>query len=157
MKSRMGLLVRSLLVLVTVFLAGCPPDIPSPVGQWVDSSLREAIVFNEDGTFATLYFYHPDPVTQLGQPVPQIPDDKTWKVRYRGTYTIDFTKNPAWIDLVTSGQGSPPRRSQGLITFLDKNTFYAAFEDVRPASIDNSSHKVRFTRAARNEISPVSK
>lgn len=143
------------LILLIAFQTGCNPP-PSHVGQWIDSSLREAIVFHENGTFELLYYYHPDPALQPGQPVPQIPDDKTWKVKLRGKYAIDFSKNPAWIDLVVNEQGMQ-RRSEGLITFHSDNTFYAAFEDVRPASIDSSSRKVRFTRAAPNEIWPISK
>ena len=143
------------LILVSIIHFGCPPPAP-PVGEWIDSSLREAVIFHENGTFESLYFYNPDPTPQLGQPPPQIPDDKTWKVKFRGTYVIDSSKKPAWIDLVFSDQGTQ-RRLEGLINFLDNNTCYLAFGDARPASLDNASRKARFTRAATGEISPITK
>ena len=149
----------AVIFMLLILLAGCDVGCPKPpphVGQWIDRTLQSAVVFNNDGTFEVMYFNDPDPSLELGQSRPQRPDDKTWKVDFRGTYVIDFSKNPAWIDLVFTKQGTP-RRAQGLITFLDNNTFYVAFEDVRPASLDNSSRKERYTRAAPNEIGPLSK
>jgi hypothetical protein len=154
MKNKKLMIVLVLFNMLFLFLVGC--NKPKHVGQWVDSSLREAIVFNNNGTFDTLYYYHPDPVPQFGQPVPQIPDDKTWKVRDRGTYAIDYAKNPAWLDLTVTEQGTQ-HRLEGLIKFLDDNTFYVGFGSGhdRPLSIDNASSRARFTRAAPSEITPL--
>ncbi len=151
MRSR--IVIYTLLILLAIFQVGCFP--PTHVGKWVNGNVSEAMIFHEDGTFEMLYLYRPDPAPQLGQPVPEIPDKNTWKVRFRGTYVIEYSKDPAWIDLIYVYNGTQ-RRTQGLIKFPDDNTFYVAFDNVRPASIENSSRKARFTRAASDEIKIVS-
>jgi hypothetical protein len=151
--------IFTLLILLSVFHFGCPkpPQPPPQIGQWINGNLNELLVFSNDGTFKTLYIPQNDQALQPGQPVPQRSDNKTWKVSQRGTYEIDFSKNPAWIDLIFTDEQGTQRRLQGLITFLDNNTFYVALEEARPASIDNSSRKTRFTRASPNEIGPIPK
>lgn len=52
-------------------------------------------------------------------------------------YTVDFTKEPALIDITILPPGEPPSKAWGLITFVDKDTFRAEISsEVRPTKID---------------------
>ena len=160
MRNKRLIVIFALLISLSVFQFGCPPPTqPVYIGIWEKSSLTEAIIFHTDGTFESLYLYRYDPALQWGQPIPPVPtDNNTWKQETTGTYTIDLSKNPPWIDLTINGQGTEQgqsRREQGLITFLNNDTFNLALGDARPASIGNSF--TRFNRATPNEISPISK
>lgn len=146
-------------LLMIFFIAGCDSCNNKATGEWIASGNTEALVFQNDGSFEILNFgydYGP-PTTIPGTGItsaegPRIPNSGKWRLRYTGTYTIDYTKEPAWLDLVIMQNGNP-RRQEGLIQFLDANTFYLAIEDVRPATIDNALRgKTRFTRAAAGEI-----
>ncbi len=140
--------------LAAIALVGCW-DPPKPVGEWMVADAREAIVFNDDGTFELLYYaydYTPPPPNAPGYSEgTQIPGSGKWRLRERGTYTTDLSKEPAWIDMVVNRNGTP-RRQQGLMQFLDDNTMYIAVEDTRPATINASSRRTRCTRAAPGEL-----
>lgn len=41
---------------------------------------------------------------------------------FKGTYYIDFTKNPVWIDIINI-KGNQKATLEGLIKFIDKTTF----------------------------------
>jgi hypothetical protein len=148
-------LVLCVALFISLFLLPACFEPPRPVGEWIASGTTEAIIFGGDNTFKTLYYgydYYPPPPNAPGlSDGSRIPGSGRWRLRDTGTYTVDFSKNPAWIDLVITKQGSS-RRQQGLIQFLDDNTFYMAVDDVRPASIESSSRRTRCTRAAPNEI-----
>ncbi len=146
-------------LLFFVLATGCDSCNYNETGEWIAADTREAIVFQVGGTFETLKFaydYTP-PTTLPGTDITstegtQIPGSGKWRPDLNGTYTIDYSKDPAWIDLVATQNGNP-RRMQGLIQFLDNNTFYIAIDEVRPATIDNSLRgKVRFSRAAAGEL-----
>ena len=152
--TKKTLTVMLVMMMLLVFEIGCF-DPPKPVGEWISSGSREAVIFHKDGTFETLYFaydrYPPPPNAPGYTEGTEIPGSGKWRLRDQGSYTVDFSKNPAWIDLIHNKQGTAVR-NEGLIQFLDDNTFYLAVEDVRPASIDSSSRRSRWTRAAPNEI-----
>lgn len=52
-------------------------------------------------------------------------------------YTVDFTKEPAWIDITILPPGEPSSKAWGLINFVDKDTFRAEISaEERPTKID---------------------
>jgi hypothetical protein len=52
-------------------------------------------------------------------------------------YTVDFTKDPAWIDLTILPPGEPKKKVRGLINFVDEDTFIAEINsEERPTKID---------------------
>lgn len=153
MKNK-NLILVAVLVSLFLFQASCFEP-PRPVGEWISSDSREAVVFRKDGTFETLYFaydrYPPPPNAPGYTEGSEIPGSGKWRLRDQGSYTVDFSKDPAWIDLIINKQGTAIR-NEGLIQFLDDNTFYLAVDKVRPASIASSSRRSRWTKAAPNEI-----
>lgn len=49
--------------------------------------------------------------------------DKDKKEKYRATFTIDTTKEPICIDMVTYMKGRPPMKSVGILQFEDDDEF----------------------------------
>lgn len=154
MKKISLLLMFSLLVIV--FLTGCERE--KIVGEWIGTSSADAIVFNSDGTFAILYYACDQTeggyVEGFGYSMPQdISGTGKWREGDSGTYTVDLTKDPGWIDLILLSQGTS-RRVQGLINFKSDDVLYLQLDDYgtgRPATI-NEREAVRLSRAAPGEI-----
>ena len=159
MKTSIKLAVLASITLLCIAGCGDCTGGERPVGEWIAQDNREAIVFRNDGNFEVLSYradYYPAPQFPGGPGVPTgegtpIPNSWKWRLTDKGTYTTDFSKNPAWVDLISTK--STPRRMQGLMQFLDDNTMYLAIDEVRPATIDRSQRgKIRLTRAAKGEI-----
>lgn len=52
-------------------------------------------------------------------------------------YSVDFTKEPAWIDITVMPLDEPARKAFGLIMFIHKDNFIAEINaEARPAKIN---------------------
>jgi hypothetical protein len=112
------------IMLISLTFIGCPKP-TGLVGQWASVRGDTGIfTFNYDGTFVVIEERGANSREEVGR------------------YETDFSKNPAWIDLVGNNSSGQLMRREGLIKFNNENEIAIEFFPMggpgRPANFSNN-------------------
>ena len=115
--------MKSILPIMLILLSmmagceGCFGPTPGPTGVWIgaggDADEHDALILRADGSFVMKNqrsdIANP-PGNGIGIPMEQpVPGTLRWRMDEQGTWEIDSTKSPWWLDLLAQKNGATRR------------------------------------------------
>lgn len=124
-------------------IASCTASGDRVVGHWLGEDGQRAIVFFDDGRYVAHQAFSSDSVNAE--------QSKKWEIFDNGTFTMNYARNPAWIDVI-SLKNRTTKRWEGIVEFVDDNNIKIAMDEIRPKKIENAGSVLVFKRVSEKEL-----